>query len=158
MKKMIELCKIGCSILLCAISIPGCAQMRMENPTQPVDCRSCHVTTLASGAKDFSAIYADPLSHHPADIRYPVDVKKYPDFNQPNRQRGDISFFDSNANSQPDTDEVILFKTAGILKVECSSCHRPHGNASVAQAGSLQNFYLRRDNISSGLCLTCHRK
>ena len=158
MKKMIGLCKIGCSTLLCALYIPGCAQMRMESPVQPVDCRTCHVITLASGAKDFSAIYSAPLSHHPANVKYPVNLKQYPDFNQPSQQRSDISFFDSNVNGQPDTDEIILFKEQEVLKVECSSCHRPHDNVSTAQTGLPQNFYLRRDNLSSGLCLTCHRK
>ncbi len=158
MKKMMGLYKTILPMLLCAISIPGCAQMRTENPIQPVDCRTCHVTTLASGAKDFSTIYTNPVSHHPASVKYPVNLKQYPDFNQPNQHRSDISFFDSNINGQPDTDEIILFNSEGSLKVECSSCHRSHGNTSTGQAGLPQSFYLRRDNLSSGLCLTCHSK
>ncbi len=40
-------------------------------------------------------------------------------------------------------------------RLECATCHDPHEEGSIA-AGTFP--YLRRDNIGSQLCLTCHIK
>lgn len=155
MARLIGLTKVVFAAMLCASSILGCAQMNAY--AQPVDCRTCHLFNLAPGAKDFSSIYADTSSHHPVDIKYPASVNAHPEFKQPGKQRGNIAFFDSNGNDQPDSDEVQLFGKSGAVKVACASCHREHGNVP-APAGSAPNFYLRVDNISSALCITCHNK
>lgn len=155
MEKLTGLTKAVFMAMLCAASIQGCAQMGIY--AQHDDCRSCHVSNLATGAKDFSTIYANPSSHHPADIKYPANVDGRADFNQPGRQRGNVSFFDTNGNGQPDSDEIQLFRKKGGLKIECASCHRPHGK-TPSPAGSPVNFFLRVDDSDSALCLTCHNK
>ena len=43
---------------------------------------------------------------------------------------------------------VPLFGGAGLETVQCASCHDPHNNTN--------QDYLRIDNSSAGLCLTCH--
>ena len=155
MGRLTEFTKVVFVAMLCASSIQGCAQMNTY--AQADDCRTCHVSNLAPGAKDFSSIYADTSSHHPVDIKYPASVNAHPDFNQPDRRRGNISFFDSNANGQADSDEIQLFEQKGVMKVVCASCHREHGNAP-APLGTPANFYLRVDNINSALCMACHNK
>lgn len=155
MARLIGLTKIIFAAMLCASLIPGCAQMKSY--AQHDDCRTCHVSNLAPGAKDFSSIYADTLSHHPSGIKYPASANDLPDFIQPGGRRGNISFFDRNANGQPDSDEVQLFGKSDAVKIECASCHREHGNVS-APVATPANFYLRVDNISSALCITCHNK
>ena len=143
--------------LICVI-LQGCVQMLTY--AQPADCRGCHVTNLAPGARDFSAIYADPSTHHPTDISYPQHESN---FNPPTQQRGKVSFFDNNGNGQPDNDEITLFEKSGMLKVECASCHKPHGLAVVddSLAGrqlSTHDFYLRTTQTHGDLCSTCHKK
>ncbi len=155
MGRLMRLGKGGFMAMLCASSIQGCAQM--STYAQHDDCRSCHVSNLAPDAKDFSSIYADTSSHHPVDIKYGASVNAYSDFNQPDRQRGNISFFDSNGNGQPDSDEVQLFDKNGVATIACASCHRPHGNVP-SPVGVPINSYLRVDNVSSALCIICHNK
>lgn len=155
MGRIIEFTKVVFLTMLCATSFQGCAQTKTFARNN--DCRSCHVTNLVSGAKDFSSIYADPASHHPAGINYPVSAGSLPDFKQPGGQLGDILFFDRNGNGLPDSDEVQLFGKSGIVRVECASCHREHGNGSAPVTTSA-NSYLRVDSISSALCLNCHNK
>ena len=89
-------------------------------------------------------------------------------FKAPNGRSADIMFFDSNGNGQPDNDEVQLFAAtdevtgevigeSGNFTVECSSCHKAHGNDPDA-ASAPGNFYLRVGTVRSTLCLTCHNK
>ena len=156
MARLMRLAKVVFAAMLCASSIQGCAQMGTY--AQHDDCRTCHVANLAPGAKDFSSIYADTSSHHPVDVKYPAGGKNvHPEFNQPDRRRNNISFFDRNGNGQADSDEVQLFEKNGVATLECASCHRPHGNVP-APFGAPANFYLRVDNIGSALCITCHNK
>ena len=89
-------------------------------------------------------------------------------FNSPNGQSVGIVFFDRNGNGQPDSDEIQLFAEIddvtgevigenGDVTVECSSCHKAHGN-DPASGNTPNNFYLRINNKGSALCLTCHNK
>jgi len=145
-----------CATVLLAVSISGCAQMGyMQGHTQNVDCRSCHTSSGAAGARDFSHIYADPSSHHPVGIKYPAGLNANKKFNLPNARSADIAFFDRNGNGQPDSDEILLFGAGGAATVECSSCHKAHGN-DPAPANITDKFYLRVDNAGSALCITCH--
>lgn len=152
MARLTGFAKIIFVAILCALSIQGCAHY-----AQPVDCRTCHLSGLAPGARDFGSIYADTSSHHPSGIKYPVNVIAYPDFKQPGERRGNILFFDRNGNGQPNGDEVQLFWKNNAVMVECASCHMEHGNDS-APVATPANFYLRVNNISSALCITCHLK
>ena len=116
---------------------------------QAVDCRTCHAPDGATGARDFSHIYAKPSSHHPVGVKYSAALNS----NQPNGQSAGVIFFDRNGNGLPDADEIQLFGESGAATVECASCHREHGNAPAGASG---NFYLRVDNTGSALCITCH--
>lgn len=119
-------------------------------------CRFCHAPNGAAGAKDFSALYADPKSHHPVGVAYPLAADGNPNFSLPNGSGTDIAFFDRNGNGQPDSDEIMLFGANGAVTVECASCHQEHGSSPVSGAPS--GFYLRVANVGSALCLTCHRQ
>ena len=142
--------------MLSAISLHGCAQLQNRTPTHSsADCHSCHAPDGASGAKDFSAIYANPSSHHPVGIKYPIGLNAKPGFNSPNGHSSGIEFFDRNGNGQPDSDEIQLFGTNDAVTVECASCHREHWN-TPAPPNATRNHYLRFDNTGSALCTTCH--
>lgn len=142
------------AILLVNLSITGCAQKRY---TQNVDCRSCHAPNRAAGARDFSSIYVNAASHHLVGVKYPIGEKANPGFNLPNVLGADIAFFDRNGNGQPDSEEILLFGVNGAVSVECSSCHKAHGN-SPAPAKTPTKHYLRVDNAGSALCITCHNQ
>jgi predicted small lipoprotein YifL len=119
-------------------------------------CRSCHTSTGAAGAKDFSSIYANPKSHHPFGVKYPLAAQVEPKFNLPNGSNADVAFFDRNANGQPDSDEIMLFGANGVVTVECASCHKEHGSSPLS--GKVSGSYLRFANVGSALCITCHHK
>lgn len=142
------------TITLFILSFPGCAQtsFAQRGNTQSESCRSCHAPNGAAGAKDFSSIYANPKSHHPVGVLYPIGSDANQKFKLPNRQTTDIAFFDRNGNGQPDSDEIQLFGTNGEVTVECASCHREHGGGMSAPG----DLYLRVDNAGSALCITCH--
>ncbi len=152
MQRLKRLLLALCATMLLTVSISGCAQMGY---VQNVDCRSCHTSNGAAGARDFSHIYANPSSHHPVGIKYPAGLNAKPNFKQPNGQSAGITFFDKSGNGRPDNNEILLFSESGGATVECSSCHKSHGN-NPAQANVAGNFYLRVDNTGSALCITCH--
>lgn len=128
------------------LAAAGCAY------AQNIDCRSCHATGTDPGTGDFSAIYANVSAHHPVGINYPLASEF---FNQPNGQSADITFFDRNGNSQPDSDEIQLFVMHGTLTITCATCHREHGT-TLLPANAPRDMYLRVNNIGSALCTTCH--
>ena len=136
-----------CTIMPLAVSERGYAQN--------ADCRSCHAPSGATGARDFSHIYANPSSHHPVDIEYSAGLNTKPNFKQPNGQNAEITFFDKNGNGQPDNNEVQLYNESGVDTVECATCHKEHGDGA-SPAEESRNHYLRFENIGSALCVTCH--
>lgn len=123
-----------------------------ELATQPVGvsqaCLSCHDGTVAfnSLTNVGDAVNADSIgdvgyqtttpitslaNQHPISITLPVDAGEFK------------------------TAAVINAVVGGAViygdQVECGSCHDPHAGASVAN-------FLRVDNASSALCLSCHTK
>lgn len=148
-----------CAIALFNVAIVGCSQIKFlqKRPAQGDDCRSCHAAGAVAGAKDFSDIYANPKSHHPVGVSYPLGGTAFPKYNLPDGHSDHIEFFDRNNNGRPDPDEIQLFGTNIAVMVECASCHKPHG--TVPQAGHVANdYYLRFANANSALCTTCHRQ
>jgi len=147
------------SVTLLSVSLPGCSQVEylLKRPAQGDDCRSCHASNGVAGAKDFSSIYANPKSHHPVGVSYPLGPAAFPNLNLPDGQGAHIAYFDRNGNGQPDIDEIQLFGTNIAMMVECASCHKPHGNAPVSGKARAE-AYLRFDNGNSALCSTCHRQ
>jgi predicted small lipoprotein YifL len=123
---------------------------------QSENCRSCHAPNGAAGARDFSAIYDSPKSHHPVGVKYPLAAQGGTNFQLLDGRNADVSFFDRNGNGQPDSDEIQLFGGSGAATVECASCHKEHGGLPVSGIRS-PDFYLRVANVGSALCITCHR-
>lgn len=147
------------TIALLDVSVVGCAQNELARklPNLNVDCRTCHSPNGIPGAKDFSSIYANPKSHHPVGVNYPLGSNAYPNFRAPNGYVEGIAFFDRNGNGRPDADEIQLYGTSISMTVECASCHRPHED-SLESGYSANDPYLRFDNTRSALCMTCHRQ
>lgn len=147
------------AITLLNVSIQGCAQNEYAKkvPDQNIDCRTCHSPNGIPGARDFSSIYANPKSHHPVGVSYPLGSNAYPNFRPPDGQVADIAFFDRNGNGRPNVDEIQLYGTNLMVTVECASCHKPHED-SLEASNSPNDPYLRFDNARSALCLTCHRQ
>ena len=145
------------AIVLLDVSMPGCAQNQHTTKVvdQNVDCRICHSPDGIPGARDFTSIYANPKSHHPVGVNYPLGTNAYPKFRMPDGQAGDIAFFDRNGNGRPDFDEIQLYGNSIRVTVECASCHRPHED-SLEAGNSPNEAYLRFDNLRSALCKTCH--
>ena len=147
------------AIALLNLSILGCAQneFAQKGSAPNVDCRFCHTSNGAAGARDFISIYTNPSSHHSVGIRYPLGSNYDQNFNLPNGRSTDIAFFDLNNNGQPDSDEIQLFGKNGLFTVECASCHKEHGSEPVS-GNAPTGLYLRIDNSGSALCITCHRQ
>lgn len=145
-------------IALIVFALSGCAQKKFVQETrlQSVDCRLCHALggAGAQGATDFSSIYADPKSHHPVGVTYPLGTQSRSAFNAPNGHAEGVIFFDKNGNGRPESDEARLFGETGEFKIECSSCHKSHGEPRSTGLSGLN--YLRGSNVDSALCVTCH--
>ena len=155
-------------LILLNVSIGGCAQHKFvqnkyvqKKNAQNIDCRSCHSPYGSEEARDFSSIYNNPASHHSVGVSYPLGPNGFPNFNPPtgksaDAQSDEVFFFDRNENGQPDSDEVQLYGTDVRVTVECSSCHKKHGDLLMPE--NPPNAYLRIANVSSALCITCHRQ
>ena len=102
-------------------------------------------------------IGTDLTNDHPVGIRFPPSGPGT-DFNAPSKSQGAISFFDTDGNGHADSNNVRLYDSGAGFRVECASCHDPHGVPSNG-AGSKNNpTFLRVANTGSKLCLTCHVK
>jgi mono/diheme cytochrome c family protein len=119
-----------------------------------VGCQGCHSpdSSLGEDIMDFRlvAIGTDLTNDHPVGIEY----GKTWDMNTMDGSRTGVEWFDSTANGRPDKDEIRAYNG----KVECASCHDPHG---VPEAGPGSQFiptFLRKSNEGSALCTVCHAK
>jgi hypothetical protein len=116
-------------------------------------------------AADLSVVYigTDLTNDHPIGIRFPLDAFAVdnPDFNVPAKV-GNLVFFDSDGNGRMDPKNVRLYQTNGVYRVECASCHDPHGVPSNGPGTVFNPTFLRVANnvpgAPSALCLTCHTK
>jgi hypothetical protein len=126
-------------------------------------CLVCHAPGQAAGrsATDFTvfAIGTDLRNDHPVGVRFPTAGSlAATDFKPPNGVRPDISWFEGNSNSRPDSSEVRLYNYGEGPMVECASCHDPHGVPSAGTGSQFNPTFLRIANSGSALCLTCHTK
>lgn len=121
-------------------------------------CLGCH--KYGPGATDFTvfAIGTDLRNDHPVGVTFPTDNGEGTDWNTPTGTRGNMRYFDSNKNGKMDSPDVRLYDTGGRAQVECASCHDPHGVPSAGPGSSFNPTFLRVNNTSSALCLTCHAK
>jgi hypothetical protein len=130
--------------------------------TPSAGCLACHSAgagVVGAGATDFTvfAISTDLRNDHPVGVRYP-DAGPGVDFNTPTTTRGDVRFFDGDGDGRLDAKEVRMYASTGEFRVECASCHDPHGVPSAGPGSSFNKSFLRVANAASGLCLTCHTK
>jgi len=141
----------------------------LGDPGESVTCMMCH-SSVGSGvgttlAADLAVVKigTDLSNDHPVGIRFPMDAFAVDnvDFNVP-KKVGNLVFFDSDGNDRMDPRNVRLYQTNGVYRVECASCHDPHGVPSNGPGTVFNPTFLRvANNIpgnGSALCLTCHTK
>ncbi|MBF0428335.1 MAG: cytochrome c3 family protein [Magnetococcales bacterium] len=128
-----------------------------NSPATTGGCLSCHSGPNGPEvATDFTvaAIGTDLRNDHPVGIDIPTP-RFGVDFREPNVNLDRISFYDLDGDSKPDANEIRYYKTGSTYRVECASCHDPHGVSPAVGSPVLPTF-LRKTNASSALCLTCH--
>jgi cytochrome c553 len=131
-----------------------------HNGLNSAGCLSCHAPGKTSAATDFTvfAIGTDLTNDHPVGITFPSASGTGTDFNKPTGLKGTSRYFDANLNGNMDSGDVRLYDTGGTAKVECASCHDPHGVPSAGPGSAFKPTFLRVNNTGSALCLTCHVK
>lgn len=126
-------------------------------------CLACHSTTAPDAiglfATDFTlfAIGTDLTNDHPVGISLPANGAGT-DFNSPSGVATSIQWFDNDGDSRPDSDEIRFYDTGSGPRVECASCHDPHGVSTTGFGGQINPSFLRISNEGSAVCLTCHVK
>lgn len=128
-----------------------------------IGCLACHSAgagIVGAGASDFSAMFigTDLRNDHPVGIRYPASAGPGTDFKDPPRKETRLAYFDTNANSRADGNEIRLYNTGEGYEVECASCHDPHGVPSAGGGSVFNPTFLRVSNAGSAVCMTCHSK
>lgn len=135
-------------------------------------CLICHKTgSVASNAPFEVAAFGQNLSNqHPISMAYPTGLTGAttpdPKFNAPSGSSSTARWFDEGNPGRADDNEVKLYLTGTEYKVQCATCHNPHG--TTAASGTPPNqlgrngvdyaTFLRKSNSSSALCTTCHIK
>ena len=123
-------------------------------------CLVCHSATanpvIGGTATDFRlfAIGTDLTNDHPVGITRPDTT----DFNTPTGNLPSISWFDNDGDARPDNNEIRFYDTGSGPRVECASCHDPHGVSPSGFGGTINASFLRINNAGSAVCLTCHVK
>ncbi|MFZ2649444.1 MAG: cytochrome c3 family protein [Burkholderiaceae bacterium] len=128
----------------------------------PAECLACHSSgagIVGAGATDFTvfAIGTDLRNDHPVGIRFP-SAGAGTDYNDPPRKEVRLAYFDGNANSRADVNEIRLYNSGEGYEVECASCHDPHGVPSAGPGSVFIPTFLRVNNTASAVCRTCHNK
>jgi hypothetical protein len=122
-------------------------------------CLTCHADTgvLAGLGPDFSMFLlgTDLRNDHPIGVTYPVTNGSGTDWNTPAGVQGASNYFESVANGRMDKQEIRTYDG----KVECASCHDPHGVPSAGPGTVFNKTFLRKQNTDgSAVCFTCHNK
>lgn len=126
-------------------------------------CLVCHSETgaLGGGLMDFTLVFigTDLRNDHPIGITFPAPPgSPLPDWNTPAGVKGSSNFFDENSNGRMEKAEIRTYDG----KVECASCHDPHGVPSAGAGSVFIPTFLRKSQSTGGLgsavCLTCHVK
>ncbi len=123
-------------------------------------CLACHsggAGIVGAGATDFSAfaLGTDLRNDHPIGVTFGAagDLAEF------SGTKSRMLFVDTNGNGRPDKNEVRLYKNGDVYKVECASCHDPHGVPTSASNTDFIASFLRKNNSSeSELCFSCHTK
>lgn len=127
-----------------------------------VGCLTCHsdVGILGGASHDMRLAFigTDLTNDHPIGVTYPAVNGSGTDWKTP-ASAGAITFFESATGpSGLDKTDIRLYQTAGEARVECASCHDPHGVPSAGPGSTFIPLFLRVDYASSAVCLTCHAK
>lgn len=130
-------------------------------------CLACHnpaAPGFAATATDFTifAIGTDLRNDHPVGVNFPAVNGAGTDWKSPTGSvtRGTVvtAFFDENSNERMDKGDIRLYGSGTDSRVECASCHDPHGVPSGANGTTFNPTFLRKTNAGSVVCMTCHTK
>jgi hypothetical protein len=115
-------------------------------------------TTDEAGNPNVRLLGTDLRNDHPVSMVYPTIGNTDPKYHAPGATRGTgtarLDWFDDGDGVLEDH-EVRLYGT----KVQCASCHNPHGTSSDGTAaGPAYASFLRTTVANSSLCVTCHIK
>jgi hypothetical protein len=135
---------------------PGAGPDAVHQALNPAGCLACHGGVAIPGAPDFRVAFigTDLTNDHPVGITFPTANGPGTDFKTPTGTQGNATFFDTNSNGGMDKGDVRLYDA----KVECASCHDPHGVPSGAAGSTFNLTFMRLANTNSAVCLTCHAK
>ena len=135
---------------------PGSTPDMVHQGLNPAGCLACHGPAAIPGAPDFrvALIGTDLTNDHPVGVTFPTTNGPGTDFKTPTGTKGNATFFDANSNSNMDSGDVCLYDA----KVECASCHDPHGVPSAGVGSTFNATFMRVSNTNSAVCLTCHAK
>ena len=134
----------------------------LNGVNEAAGCLACHSTDagiVGAGATNFQAfaIGTDLTNDHPVGIDLP-ETGPGTDFNAPTGIRANIRWYDGDGDSRPDKNEIRFYDTGSGPRVECASCHDPHGVPARDAGGTIWTSFLRVSNQASRVCLTCHVK
>lgn len=129
----------------------------LNQSTGAGSCLQCH-SVLPNANFTVMAFGQDLRPQHPISMNYPTPLQD-PKFNPPTNSNGSLAWFETGGMAnRADDNEIKLFSDgAGGYKVQCASCHNPHGTLS-SDGVNLYPTFLRKANNSSDLCITCHIK
>ncbi len=119
-------------------------------------CMSCHSNPGAGGAADFSAalIGTDLTNDHPVGVMLPTGE----DWNEPTGIAAGARFFDANGDGRMNSNEIRFYDSGNGPRVECASCHDPHGVPMGGPGSQFAPTFMRISNSGSAVCLACHVK
>ena len=124
-------------------------------------CLTCHADTgdgVGAGViADFRLfnIGTDLRNDHPIGITFPTSNGPGTDWNTPAGVQGSSNYFETIANGRMDKEEIRTYDG----RVECASCHDPHGVPTAGPGTVFNKTFLRKQNTNgSAVCLTCHNK
>lgn len=127
-----------------------------------IGCMTCHsdvgmVSQMGGGQQatnfSFFLIGTDLRNVHPIGVTFPPQSNTY--FNFPTGTQDTSRFFDVNGDGRMDKNEIRTYEG----KVECATCHDPHGVPDPTDpTGKFKPTFLRVNNAGSAVCLTCHAK
>ncbi len=135
-------------------------------------CLQCHRPVSEGGILSDSmsftamALTQNLSNQHPISMNYPTSAQDS-GFNQSLTNNGRIAWFEETGNSRPDDNEIKLYSDgASGYKVQCATCHNPHGTTAafgtpanqLGRNGVDYATFLRKSNSSSAICTTCHIK
>ena len=129
------------------------------------ECLACHSSTagfLGAGATDFTVfvIGTDLRNDHPIGVKFPGGTPETTGFNSGTKttNNGKILYYDVDSNNKLNKNEPRFYDAGDGPKVECASCHDPHGVQSGSNGSQFYPTFLRANPAGSTICLTCHAK